>query len=80
VLPIQPVHPQFTVTDARDLKHPDCGRCGNAMWLMGIQPDKIGRQIRTFECADCGRTASVSVSMTQSGGAKDDVAAPSDDH
>ena len=74
--PIEPVHPQFTVTDARDLKHPDCDRCGVAMWLMRIQPDKIGRQIRTFECADCGRTVSVSVSTTRPSGVKDDVTAP----
>jgi hypothetical protein len=35
------------------------------MWLTRIQPDKIGRQIRTFECADAGRTMSVSVSMAR---------------
>jgi ArsR family metal-binding transcriptional regulator len=33
------------------------------MWLMRIRPDTIGRQIRTFECADCGQTTCLSVAI-----------------
>lgn len=73
VSPGEPVHSQFTVTDARELKHPACVHCGKAMWLTRIQPDKIGCQIRTFECADCARTVSVSIAMTRF------AAAPTDD-
>lgn len=33
------------------------------MWLTAIQPDKIGRQIRTFECAECAQTVCVSIAI-----------------
>jgi hypothetical protein len=59
----EPATSQFTATDARELKHPACGRCGQPMWLMRIRPDTIGRQIRTFECTDCGQTSCLSVAI-----------------
>jgi len=57
----EPLTSQFTATDARELKHPACGRCGRPMWLMRIRPDTLGRQIRTFECPECSQTICLSV-------------------
>jgi ribosomal protein S27AE len=35
------------------LQRPGCPRCGEAMWLALIEPDKPDHDKRTFECPRC---------------------------
>jgi hypothetical protein len=39
--------------DARG--HPICQPCQRSMWLLKIAPDEPGYELRSFECANCGR-------------------------
>ena len=45
------INPQRTFID-----HPSCPKCGSAMWLVRIEPDKPDHDLRTFECPNCEHT------------------------
>ena len=32
---------------------PDCPKCGTGMRLFGIEPDKPGFEVHSFECPSC---------------------------
>lgn len=45
---------QYAPTSHRAIiGQPDCPQCGAAMWLVCIEPDEPGRDLRTFECPRC---------------------------
>jgi hypothetical protein len=33
-----------------------CPKCGSAMWLARVEPDKPDHDLRTFECPNCEHT------------------------
>ena len=40
------------------IERPLCPKCSSLMWLARIMPDEAGYDLRTFECPECGLTAS----------------------
>ena len=38
------------------IDQPSCPKCGSAMWLACIEPDKSDHDLRTFECPTCKHT------------------------
>lgn len=52
-----------TLTKLRELapawSKPFCTRCRKEMWLLRIEPDEPGYELRSFECMACGRQESV---------------------
>ena len=49
------------------LFHPKCPECGAKMWLVGIEPDEPGYDLRTFECAPCGVVTAEKVKYSRAG-------------
>jgi len=43
------------------LDRPECPKCGTQMVLARIEPDKPDYDRRTFECAQCGHSESLTV-------------------
>jgi hypothetical protein len=41
------------VSNAPEIVHPTCAKCGAPMWLTRIEPDEPGVEKRTFECQVC---------------------------
>src|SRR5262245_3397264 len=35
------------------VKRPNCSECGTATVLVGIEPDRPGCELRTFQCPNC---------------------------
>lgn len=44
-----------------DVERPGCPKCGTAMWLSHITPDRPSRERRTFECPACDYSVEVIV-------------------
>jgi predicted RNA-binding Zn-ribbon protein involved in translation (DUF1610 family) len=40
------------------IKRPSCPKCGTAMLLTSLEPDKPDHDKRTFDCAGCGEQVS----------------------
>jgi hypothetical protein len=40
---------------ANFLERPDCPTCGTGMRLFGIEPEKPGFELHSFECPKCRR-------------------------
>ena len=38
------------------IDHASCPKCGSAMWLARIEPDKPDHDLRTFQCPNCEHT------------------------
>jgi len=39
------------------IERPDCAHCGTSRRLFGIEPEKPGYELYSFECPGCGRIA-----------------------
>ena len=39
-----------------EIEHPECAKCGAAMWLTRIEPYEPDHDQRTFECQACGNS------------------------
>jgi hypothetical protein len=35
------------------IKRPACPKCGTKMWLFGIEPEKPGFELHSFDCPKC---------------------------
>jgi hypothetical protein len=35
------------------IKRPSCSKCGTGMLLFGIEPDRPGYELQSFECPKC---------------------------
>ena len=42
-----------------DVERPSCPKCGTAMWLSHITPDRPSHDRRTFECPACDHSVKV---------------------
>ena len=60
------VMPQSHIFDPSfpDVERPGCRKCGTAMWLSHITPDRPSRERRTFECPACDSSRSLSTTTT----------------
>ena len=41
-------------SSAIPLQRPACSRCKSSMMLVGVEPERLGVDLHTFECAVCG--------------------------
>jgi len=44
---------EYTLANAPTIVRPECPECTAQMYLAGIEPEKPGYDLRTFECPMC---------------------------
>jgi hypothetical protein len=37
------------------IKRPECSKCGTKLRLFGIEPERPGYELHSFECPNCNR-------------------------
>jgi hypothetical protein len=52
---------EYTLENTPINARPDCSQCAAQMYLARIEPEKPGRDLRTFECPRCQHVETVVV-------------------